>query len=66
LFFLFIYFLFTKDNSDNTENVDMNKLLLQQQQNQERLAFEMLKSVQAIKNNSLVAKQILTNDNKVN
>ncbi len=44
----------------------MNKLLLQQQQNQERLAFEMLKSVQAIKNNSLVAKQILTNDNKVN
>ncbi len=43
----------------------MNKLLQQQQQNQEKLAFEMLKSVESIKNNTMLAKKIIVNDNKV-
>ena len=45
----------------------MKKLLeQQQQQNQEKLALEMLKSVENIKNKSLAAKEILYSDNKVN
>ncbi len=43
----------------------MNKLISQQQQDQERLALEMLKSVEAIKNNSLVARKIVSSDNNV-
>ena len=54
------------DNESEIENVDMNKLLMQQQVSQEKLALEMLKSVENIKNNSLAAKQILVKDNKVN
>ncbi len=55
-----------RDNKEaDIENADMNKLLKQQQQNQEKLAMEMLKSVESIKNNSLVAKRIITSDNKV-
>lgn len=44
----------------------MKKLLEQQQLNQEKLAQEMLKSVESIKNKSLSAKKILDSDNKVN
>jgi hypothetical protein len=54
-----------KDTESEIENVDMNKLLMQQQENQEKLALEMLKSVEVIKNNSLAAKQIIVKDNKV-
>jgi len=54
----------SKNNESETENVDMNKLLMQQQVSQEKLALEMLKSVENIKNNSLAAKQILVKDNK--
>ncbi len=43
----------------------MDKLIFQQQKDQEKLALEMLKSVEAIKNNSLVARKIVTSDNNV-
>lgn len=54
-----------KHDSSDIENVDMNKLISQQQENQEKLAQEMLKSVEAIKNNSLVARRIVSTDNNV-
>jgi hypothetical protein len=68
--FTLLYITFTfnikiKDTESEIENVDMNKLLMQQQENQEKLALEMLKSVEVIKNNSLAAKQIIVKDNKV-
>jgi hypothetical protein len=43
----------------------MNKLFKEQQLNQERIASEMLKSVEHIKNNSLAAQKILNQDNQV-
>lgn len=50
---------------EDMETFDMKRLLSKQQENQEKLAQEMLKSVESIKNNSLVAKRIVDNDNSV-
>jgi hypothetical protein len=43
----------------------MNKLLAEHQENQEKIANEMIKSVRAIKENSLLASKIIKSDNKV-
>lgn len=50
---------------EDMETFDMKRLMSKQQENQEKLAQEMLKSVESIKNNSLVAKRIVDNDNLV-
>lgn len=59
--------LLGKDNSKNETNelddIDINKLLSEQHNNQEKLALEMLKSVESIKNNSLAARKIVASDN---
>lgn len=50
--------------SGDFENTDLNKLLAQEQEQQERIANEMLKSVKAIKENSLLANRIIKSDTK--
>lgn len=54
-----------QDEGGDSDNSDINKLLAQQQENQEKIANEMLRSVQAIKENSMLANRILKSDNKV-
>lgn len=44
---------------------DINKLLAEQQENQERIANEMIKSVRSIKENSMAASRIIKSDNQV-
>ncbi len=44
----------------------IDELIADHEKNQERIASEMLKSVQAIKENSLIAHRIVNKDNKVN
>jgi hypothetical protein len=51
--------------AEDMETLDMKRLLSKQQENQEKLALEMLKSVESIKNNSLIAKRIVDSDNSV-
>ena len=53
-------------DDENHEDVDMEKLLAQQQESQEKLALEMLKSVESIKHNTMAAKRAIGDDNKVN
>lgn len=53
------------EEGENAESIDMNKILTKQRENQEKLALEMLKSVESIKNNSLIAKKIIEKDNIV-
>ena len=53
-------------DDENHEDVDMEKLLAQQQESQETLALEMLKSVESIKHNTMAAKRAIGDDNKVN
>jgi len=54
------------DNGDNSNSSsDMNKLLAEHQENQEKIANEMIKSVRAIKENSLLASKIIKSDNKL-
>ena len=61
----FIDFSLEDEEGENAESIDMNKILTKQRENQEKLALEMLKSVESIKNNSLIAKKIIEKDNIV-
>jgi hypothetical protein len=49
----------------DSNNIEINKLLAKEQENQDKIANEMLKSVKAIKANSMLAKRIINDDNKV-
>jgi len=53
------------DHDNQTDTVAIDELIADHQKNQERIASEMLKSVQAIKENSLIAQRIVKKDNKV-
>jgi hypothetical protein len=56
---------FEEKNPITSENVDIDKLIIQEQSNQERLANEMLLSVRSIKQNALIANKIIVKDNIV-
>ena len=53
------------DETGDSNNVEINKLLAKEQENQDKIANEMLKSVKAIKANSILANRIIKDDNKV-
>lgn len=60
----------TKSGSTSTEeeaatDVDLNKLIAKQRENQERITNEMLRAVKGIKENSQLVGQIVKSDNKV-
>ena len=54
-----------EDNQDEQESEALNQLLAKEQEAQEKVANQMLKSVKAIKEHSLLANRILKTDNKV-
>lgn len=66
----FVSYLTTKKEDDDSSNVidktnDINKLLAEHQENQEKIANEMVKSVRSIKENSLLASKMIKSDNQV-
>lgn len=59
--------LFSKSKTQelDSENVELKELIKKEQENQEKIAIEMLKSVSSIKENSLQARRIIKTDTKV-
>ena len=51
--------------TEEVESLTMNKLMEQEQENQDKITNDMLKSMRAIKENSLLANRIIKSDNKV-
>ncbi|CAF0974662.1 unnamed protein product [Brachionus calyciflorus] len=55
----------TKSNSLDSENIELQELIRLEQENQEKIAQEMLKSVSSIKENSLLASRIIKTDTEL-
>jgi hypothetical protein len=61
----YTFYLKEEFQAIDTENFAITKLIEEQHESQDKIANEMLKSVKAIKENSLLANRILKTDNKV-
>ena len=55
----------SKTQALDSENIELQELLKKEQENQEKIANEMLKSVSSIKENSKLASRIIKTDTKV-
>ena len=57
--------LLNQGGQDETEAVDMKKIIAEHQETQQKLTNEMLRAVQGIKENSMLARTIIKADNAV-